>query len=279
MFLDIIPAQVSRGLNLTRKRRIPTRLVYLPNWNVPRENPGEKISRKEIIEETGLNRSVVSKILNRWGESGIIDYYSPRRDEQGKTTKEWSQYFVKDIEEFINLEPEEIYLEAEKSQEKLKERELKKNMIEIIEEIQTRIKYDDADPVTRHSFQNGRENSYCLSLLENLGYLEAPIKGTETHSIATGNQNTMILREEFLEPLGVTAVTLDPTLHPKYTEALEEYRKNEANRLEEIQRQLEIYQREKIHQGSDRGERIRNLIRDYLPEGEIKLSELSTKVN
>jgi transcription initiation factor IIE alpha subunit len=64
------------------------------------ENPESKFTETEICEELKMDKVSASRILNSLGKAGVIDYFSPCREVEGKWQRRWAKYkLVKELDD------------------------------------------------------------------------------------------------------------------------------------------------------------------------------------
>jgi len=236
------------------------------------ENKNEELRRIDIIEELPeLNKKVISNCLNSLGEAGVIDYKSPYRDIKGKRAKGWAKYRLKK-----KIDYEEVL-------DRIKKFNLKFDSPIALKKI---VAYINSNPTEEFEYNElaSKLNIKCnytsegLSLLERLDYLECEFKGGEKLSIAKANEATHILWNDFLEPIGKAAISLNPYIE-EFMLAKELY-EDEVKLREDIRNVLWIYDRERTRIGKKGGEEIRNAILNVLADGkEKKLSYIKAEVN
>jgi hypothetical protein len=237
------------------------------------ENRRDKFRWTDIQEEfRELGARSISRALNRLGEIGVIDYESYSRDVGGGRARDWSSY-----ELLVDR------IDCEEAMEKIRE---KCKYFHEWGSLRKIIEYINQNP--REGFTRGKladklgiNHSTCghsLSLLSSLGYLSYKFKGGEVQSIAKANESTILLYEEFFEPIARMCYNLDPDVQG-FKDKLEYYLDHRDLWREHLKMQVYIYDKERSHVGFVGGE-VRRLILRVLENGEAKkLSHIHEDVN
>ena len=238
------------------------------------ENPESKFTLTEISNELKLDQTTASHALNSLAKAGVIGYFSPHIDVEGKRNKGWAKYILaKELDE-----DDKIIEEAKDLRPKFTSSGCLRKTIDYI-----RRHPNEAFEHNKLSKELGIDpssTSQCLSILSELGYLESQLKGEKTKSVVRANECTKVLWEELFGPIERVAYSLNP-YDSKFRERLEYYQNHEEEWKNAVKRQLEIYNEERSQIGVKGGEEIRRLILLVLSQHKegMKASHIYQKVN
>jgi DNA-binding transcriptional ArsR family regulator len=226
-------------------------------------NQKDKFRFIDIREElSGLGSTTISGALNKLGEMGIIDYRSPIRDLEGRRAKNWVRHKLT-----VNR------IDYEEVREKAKEMSRRFTSWGCLRKVIDYINQNPREEFTHRGLADKLgisedTSSKCLWLLNSIGYLSSEFRGSEVQSIAKANENTILLYEEFFEPIARMCRRLDPDAQG-FRDKLEYYLDHRDLWREHLKTQVYVYDRERIHVGLVGGE-VRRLILKVLESGEVK---------
>jgi Mn-dependent DtxR family transcriptional regulator len=238
------------------------------------KNYGDIFRRADIEEElTELHRSSISDTLNKLGEIGVIDYESASRGSGDGWTRGWARYRLTvnridfgEVREMVMKESKRFYRWG-----------ALRRIIDYIN--QNPMEEFTCGKLASKLGMYKRTCSTCLSLLSSMGYLSYDFKGGEVLSKARANENTLILYEEFFEPIARMCRNLDPDAQG-LRDKLEYYLDHRDLWREHLRTQVYLYDGERSHVGPVGGGEIRNLILEVLKNGESKkLKRIFEEVN
>lgn len=230
------------------------------------------IDLEDIIE---LPRQVLSETLNSLGKTGVIDYKSHHRDILGKKERGWALYSLKS-DQLLRKNPKEVYLEIRAISQSFN---LPGNLEKILEYIKKNTKQKYEYNNLSEIIKTGKgTTSTVLCRLERLGYLESEFngarkKGKSIMSKIKSNQNTLLLWQTVLEPVEAIAYTLDPSSYSGFYEDLRALNENQTLKMQKVQAQLELYDKERTSKGTEGSHEIDELLLT-LPLREMKKSEI-----
>jgi len=239
------------------------------------EHPVEH-SVEDMVEELYLDRHALGYTLNSLGHAKIIDYFSPRRDIEGKRIRGYAKKIV-NPEKIVQLNSEDVYQEIRRTKPRFYERGILQKVITFIKENpSSEFEYNSmAETLNIHPARVFR----ILSILTRLGYLQSEFIG-RTISKALGNRFTELLYTTLLYPIETIAESLDLKTSPGLYDQLEFYRIHPDIAVTHRQRQLESYDQERNRRGPEEGKKLRELILNLLESGQQKkLSLIVEEVN
>jgi hypothetical protein len=221
---------------------------------------------RKVLEEKSL------KVTSSYREMGIIDYRSPIRDLEGRRTRDWVRYKLT-----VNrIDYGEVRENAKKASRRFT----------CWASLRKVIDYINQNPKEELTYRGLADklgisedtSSRCLRLLNSIGYLSSEFRGNEVQSIAKANENTILLYQEFFEPIARMCRKLDPDAQG-FRDKLEYYLDHRDLWREHLKTQVYIYDKERFHVGFVGGE-VRRLILRVLEDGEVKkLSHICYDVN
>ena len=237
---------------------------------------GVPLREQDLIERTGLSETI-GDTLDSLGYSeerpGFIDYESPSREIQGRRPSGWAIYKAK--ESVQRADPEDVYQRARKIREGFHS---KTDLVNVLDHVKKNSDKEFTGEKVAETVEISPKNaSSCLSILSDLGYLESTFNG-KTLSRAAANKYTRMFWREFLEPIGIVAQTMDPTL-PEFRSALEYYSSHNSEREAAIRRQMGIYNNERSNIGPEGGEILRDLVLSVLATEPKKASQIAHEIN
>jgi DNA-binding HxlR family transcriptional regulator len=237
------------------------------------KNRGERFRLADIQEELSeISKASLSRTLNKLEEIGVIDYESPYRDYEGRRTGDWARYRLT-----VNrIDYEEV---REKAKEMPRRFTCWTSLRKVIDYINQNPREEFNHRVLANKLGTSEDvSTKCLSLLSHLGYLSYEFKAGEVLSIARANENTILLYEEFFEPIARMCENLDPNAQG-FRDKLEYYLDHRDLWREHLKTQVYIYDKERSYVGFV-GEKVRRLILRVLEAGEVKkLSHIWEDVN
>lgn len=232
------------------------------------QNPGFHRC-EDLIKNLGeqINYAVISHVLNSLGKTGIIDYYSPFRDIDGKRTKGWIAYKLRSrqsLQDFDNLyqaiKDEIEYFENKGMLGRLRDY--------ILENPDTA--YEANAVAQRLAVDRSTLISHLFSSLAKIKVLqkETELTGGEIQSQASANDLTKMFNDMVLSIVRAVADTLtSPPTKPLDPPKLTYF--------------LQNYQTERSYVGPTGGEEVRECIIAILanyPEP-MKLSHITQEYN
>lgn len=240
------------------------------------ENPDEEFARKDIIEKTGLDDSVVFYTLNSLERAGMIEYESLFREKEGKKQGGGIKYWIKNPEGLKDLCPEEVFKKTERKLSRSRYRSYLSKTIDYINKNPG--KEYGRDKTSGELGVDGSYISCCLGLLNDLGYLESRFR--DRFSVARANENTVELWYELLEPIEAVSRTADPGSYPGFRDMLDNYSDKGEKLEKDVRNWLWVYQKERTNRGPVGGKKLRKTILEILPRHKnMKLSQIHEEFN
>ena len=172
---------------------------------------------------------------------GFIDYCCPAVDCDRKRLSDWAVY--RDTDTTRYLDPEKIYQEAMTLRDSDNKRfRLKSNLIATAKAIKKdRGKDHTTKDISGKIQSDPSEVSECLSVLCDLGYLQAEFRGAKIMSRASANQYTELIWNRLFQHVEIAANTItEGSELPEFRSSISPYYSRDPS-AEEVRTQLSIF--------------------------------------